>query len=95
MASLAIVRSAILPSLAAAGTLTSSQVSAQGCEDLWYQRNRIFKEAGYCFRTPRGTSAFGNAGCAYGDERDVPLSGRERDAVAAIRDAERRLGCRP
>ncbi|ACL59074.1 YARHG domain-containing protein [Methylobacterium nodulans] len=91
----ATIRSAILIGLAAAGALLPFQASAQGCEELWYQRNRIFKEAGYCFRTPRGIRTFGNAGCAYDDERDVPLSVRQRDAVAAIRETERLLGCRP
>lgn len=70
-------------------------LAAQGCDELWYERNRIYKEAGYCFRTPRGIRAFGNAGCSYDDERDVPLSARQRETVAQIRRTERAIGCAP
>jgi hypothetical protein len=66
--------------------------SAQSCGSLWAQRNAIYKDAGYCFKTPRGRAAFGNAGCAYG-EASVPLSDRQRARIAAIKRLERRLGC--
>ena len=65
------------------------------CENLWRQRNLIFKTAGYCFRTSRGIAAFGNAGCQFDDEADVPLSVRQRSRVDELRAAERRLGCTP
>ncbi|ACA17348.1 conserved hypothetical protein [Methylobacterium sp. 4-46] len=84
-----------LAGLACAAALSPVQAFAQGCEELWYQRNRIFKEAGYCFRTPRGIRAFGNAGCLYDDERQVPLSANQREAVTAIRRTESVLGCTP
>lgn len=63
------------------------------CADLWYERNVIFKAAGYCFRSPRGIQTFGNAGCQFDDEADVPLSARQREQVAGIRLTEQRLGC--
>ena len=44
------------------------------CDQLWYQRNSIFKAARYSFRTPRGIRVFGNVGCMYDNEYDVPLS---------------------
>jgi YARHG domain len=49
-------------------------VSAQeyqnySCSDLWKERNSIFKEAGYCFKTSRAQRYFGNAGCQY--DRDI------------------------
>jgi hypothetical protein len=62
--------------------------------ELWYERNSIYKAAGYCFRTPRAISAFGNAGCVYDSEYDVPLSPRQRRRVQSIRALERDLGCR-
>jgi YARHG domain len=74
--------------------LTGGNAEAQDrCSQLWYERNSIFKEAGYCFRTPRAIRAFGNAGCSYDDESDVPLSVRRRQAVNEIRREERALGC--
>lgn len=76
-------------------TVRSAPVAPSSCDDLWYERNAIFKSAGYCFRTPRGIRAFGNAGCQYDDEADVPLSIRQRQQVTQIRATERRLGCAP
>jgi Domain of unknown function (DUF4424)/YARHG domain len=29
-------------------------LASLNCDKLWYQRNSIFREAGYCFHTPRG-----------------------------------------
>ena len=73
--------------------LVVSEAQAQSCGQLWYQRNSIYKEAGYCFRTPRAIRAFGNAGCSYDSEYDVPLSPRQRQRVNDIKAMERDLGC--
>lgn len=80
--------------LAAAIVLMVTPASADVCDDLWYQRNGIYKSAGYCFKTSRGIRAFGNAGCSYDDEADVPLSSRERSRVNRIKAEERSYGCR-
>ncbi len=63
------------------------------CELLWRMRNEIYKERGYCFRTQRGIAVFGNAGCQYDDEAQVPMSAIERDNVATIREVERARRC--
>ncbi len=67
---------------------------AQSCGDLWYERNAIYKDAGYCFNTQRGIRAFGNAGCQYDNVNDVPLSANSRARVAEIVRMERAYGCR-
>jgi hypothetical protein len=67
---------------------------AQSCEDLWYERNSVYKRAGYCFKTPRAIAAFGNAGCMYDSEYQLPMSPRQRNRVAWIVRMERQLGCR-
>jgi hypothetical protein len=64
------------------------------CEELWFERNAIFKDAGYCFKTRRAIRAFGNAGCLYDDEADVPLTPASRRRVADLRAQERYAGCR-
>lgn len=74
-------------------TIAVSPASAQGCAEAWYQRNALYKQGGYCFRTPRAISAFGNAGCRYDAVEDVPLSARQRAAVAEIQAFERANGC--
>ena len=77
--------------LACAGV---SAAQAQSCDELWYQRNAIYKAGGYCFKTSRAISAFGNAGCQYDNENDVPLSANARASVAEITRLERMYGCR-
>ena len=64
------------------------------CDELWGERNAVYAEAGYCFRTARGIRAFGNANCRYDDIRDVPLSARDRAKVGEIVRQERSSGCR-
>jgi hypothetical protein len=78
---------------AARGRSAPSRAASSSCEELWSERNAIFKASGYCFRTPQAIQAFGNAGCQFDDEADVPLSTRQREQVAQIRATERQLGC--
>ena len=77
----------------ASAEVAPSGSASSSCEELWSERNAIFKAAGFCFRTPQAIRAFGNAGCQYDDESDVPLSARQRDQVARLRATERQLGC--
>ncbi len=70
-----------------------AQYSGSSCGELWYARNEIYKDAGYCFRTQRGIRAFGNAGCRHDDIEDVPLSANQRREVAEIQRWERMKGC--
>jgi YARHG domain len=68
----------------------SPALAAFPCDELWGERNAIYKDAGYCFRTERAIRAFGNAGCRYDELADVPLSARQR---ADIQRQERAAGC--
>jgi hypothetical protein len=67
--------------------------SAQNCIDLWVERNTYYKQAGYCFKTPRAINYFGNAGCIYDNERDVPLSGAIQARLNQIVALERAYRC--
>lgn len=79
---------------AALGVVTAhSPAQAQSCGEAWFQRNQIYKDNGYCFKTARAIRAFGNAGCSYDDVGDVPLSARQRAIVADLRAFERMNGC--
>lgn len=86
----------LICSLAAAMLLSlAPQARAQdACYDLWLERNSIFKRAGYCFKTARAIRQFGNAGCQFDDDRDLPLSQRDRNRVAYLVQQERAYGCR-
>lgn len=63
------------------------------CDQLWFGRNSVFKEAGYCFKTPRAIAAFGNAGCRYDDIGAVILTPENGNFVQAIQNAERAKAC--
>lgn len=80
--------------LAAAGiTAAATSASAQSCQELWVERNSYYKDAGYCFKTARAISYFGNAGCQYDNEASVPLSRAVRARVAELVRLERLQGC--
>ena len=79
--------------LAAGALASASAAQAQSCQSLWVERNSYFKEAGYCFKTQRAIGYFGNSGCQYDREGDVPLSRGDRARVNDIQAQERRYGC--
>ena len=76
-----------------AGFNPPEDLTRSSCDELWYQRNSIYKDAGYCFKTPLAISRFGNAGCQFDSEGDVPLSDRQRQTVNAIKRLEASKGC--
>ncbi|MEO0800543.1 MAG: YARHG domain-containing protein [Pseudomonadota bacterium] len=59
------------------------------CSQLWFARNQIFANRGFCFKTQRARSVFGR-GCFAPFGR---LRGFERREVSRIRRWERRRGC--
>jgi hypothetical protein len=79
--------------VAAAGVGFISAASAQSCQELWVERNAYYKDAGYCFKTPRAISYFGNEGCMYDNEARLPLPRGVRARIAEITWLERRNGC--
>ena len=70
-----------------------SFASAQSCQALWVERNSYYKDAGYCFKTARAISYFGNQGCMYDNEASVPLPRGVRARIAELTWLERRSGC--
>jgi hypothetical protein len=75
-------------------TLGAPAFSQALCDEMWGERNAIYFDAGYCFKTARAKTAFGDkAGCLYDRLEDVPLSARQRADIAAIQARERRNDC--
>jgi hypothetical protein len=56
-------------------------------------RNQIYKDNGYCFKTKRARSYFGNGGCYVDDESDVQMSWKERKLVMKYKHWETVKGC--
>ncbi|BBF93032.1 YARHG domain-containing protein [Blastochloris tepida] len=76
------------------GASTAPSFAQDVCQDLWVERNSIYKANGYCFKTSRAISYFGNAGCLYDNEASIPMSRADRARVQQIRALERQYGCR-
>jgi hypothetical protein len=72
------------------GAAMAQSYRSMSCDQLWYARNAIFADAGYCFKTKRAIRAFGR-GCfpPYGE-----LSRSEQRSVNLIVSWETRRGCR-
>ncbi len=71
--------------------IMQTNAGAQSCYDLWYARNLIYAQNGYCFTTDLGQRVFGSYPCWTSNP---PLSGNERSQVKAIAAQERSRGCK-
>lgn len=75
----------------AAGMTPPSLAQVPSCYDLWYARNYIMAENGYCFKTPMGIQTFSEFDCWT----DKPkLSSAERKEVAKIQALEKKKRCK-
>ena len=84
---------ALLAAFIIAESGASSYAQSARCQNLWVQRNQIYKNHGYCFKTARAIQYFGNGGCRITSDDAVPLSRGERATIAGIQAQERALGC--
>jgi len=74
--------------------LNRPATAAFPCDELWGERNAIYFDAGYCFKTERGRKAFGNnVDCKYDNVADLPLTARNRADIADIQRRERENNC--
>jgi hypothetical protein len=60
------------------------------CYDLWYARNAIYDENGYCFKSDLGKETFDNSDCWTSKPK---FSKAEWAAILAIKDEEEARGC--
>jgi len=61
------------------------------CIGLYVERNKVYAEAHYCFKTATALTYFSNAGCIPGAPH---LTLDQQRRVADIQRAERRYNCR-
>lgn len=68
----------------------AQQYSGMTCGELWYARNKIYADNGFCFKTQRARQQFGE-GCfpPYGR-----VSGYAKERIDTIQYWESRRGCR-
>ena len=72
--------------------LTTQSAFADACYDLWYERNAIYDDYGYCFKTALGKRVFDNSDCYTNEAPQV--SRAEQRRIDQIRREERRRGCK-
>lgn len=65
----------------------------ESCDYLWYMRNSIYDDHGYCFKTKRAQSVFDNTGCYVRDSAQIPFNRFEQNNISRIRQIEKQLGC--
>ena len=75
-------------------SLVAAPAYAQTCQQLWVERNQYYKHHSYCFKSQRAIEYFGNGGCRYDVEAQLPLSRGDRARLAEIIAQERANGCR-
>jgi hypothetical protein len=75
--------------LAAIFAACPAAARADVCDRLWHERNSIYAEAGFCFKTPRARAVFGPR-CypPYGE-----LSPGEQRRINEIKAEEYERGC--
>lgn len=65
------------------------------CDDLWLKRNGVFKAAGYCFKSSRAISKFGNAGCLVDKVDALKLDSAHISLIDQIVALEQTKRCSP
>lgn len=68
----------------------TAPINGDICSRLWYERNLIFHNNGFCFQTARAKAVFDTSQCTG---RSPSLSSSEQREVARIQAAERANGC--
>ena len=74
-------------------SLGTPPAQAQTCQSLWTERNQIYKDSGYCFKTQRAIDFFGNDGCSVNNENALRLSRSDRQRIDEIVRLERAKRC--
>ncbi len=74
------------------GFLSATQsVASEPCEDLWFSRNLVFDQAGYCFGSPLGKAIFDNSDCTT---TSPVLSADDKGFVKWIKSKESEWDCK-
>lgn len=63
---------------------------ADDCLDLWFSRNAMFNDAGYCFGSPLGQALFDNSDCMTSDPQLTPINAQ---VIGKIKEEEQSLDC--
>ncbi len=68
-------------------------LNGPNCDFLYTMRNEIYRAHGYCFKTEKAITTFGNDGCTIENADNLHLNPIERRNAAVIGKAETIKGC--
>ena len=71
--------------------VVTTAANAASCYDLWYERNQIYDDNGFCFKTQLGQETFDNSDCYT---NNAQLTRAEQKRVAQIKAEEKRKRCK-
>jgi hypothetical protein len=75
-------------------TFTPDDLRGLSCQNLWFVRNSIYNDNGYCFRTQAAIAEFDNSDCTVEDAASVQLNQHESANISRIVDVEKEKSCR-
>lgn len=87
------MRRVVNPTIGAIAVLAASASAAfasRHCDELWFTRNWVMDQAGYCFGSALGQATFGNSDC-LGEQ--IALSPAQTALVGEVRRIESIHGC--
>jgi hypothetical protein len=75
-------------------TFSRGDLSLLSCQNLWYVRNSIYDDHGYCFRTRAAQDVFDNSDCYESDASRLRFNRHEQANINRIVQIEKEKGCR-
>ena len=75
-------------------TFSRDDLRGLSCQNMWYVRNSIYNDNGYCFKTKAAKAEFDNSDCFVKDAAKLRLNRHEQANVDRIVRVEKEKGCR-
>ncbi len=75
-------------------TFSRADLGGLSCQNLWYVRNSIYNDNGYCFKTQAGKAEFDNSACFVRDTSKLRFNKHEQSNIDRIVRIEKQKGCR-
>jgi len=98
MALPAVAAAACFENLGQTGCTDTESFSMQelgplSCQNLWYVRNSIYNDHGYCFRTAAAIAQFDNSDCYERDAAKLRFNRHEQTNINRIVQVEKQKSC--
>jgi len=75
-------------------TFAREELRTLSCQNLWYVRNSIYNDNGYCFKTKAAKAEFDNSDCFVNDTAKLRFNKHEQANIDGIVRVEKEKGCR-